>query len=166
MQLHLPWAWEGQRMMEGGLVEIWEVGGRIVTMCCPAASHCVKACTVVVIWVLVVIVDPAVYWCAVAVVGVCGCSPASDSSCGERWITRSEQGLYRQQRTSKRLSSRRWRSKLRMAGKMSRTMAKLKTTTMAAYGKTKCKNNMRRDIELHVKITDTLPQLERVKLLF
>lgn len=124
----------GQRMMDGGLVEICEVGGRMVTICWPAASHCVNACTVVVICVLVVIVDPAVYWCvcAVAVVGVCGCSPASDSSCGERWMTRSEQGLYRQQRTSKRLSSRRWRSRLRMAGKMSSTMAKLNTTTMAA----------------------------------
>ena len=121
-------------MMDGGLVEICEVGGRMVTMCCPAASHCVNACTVVVICVLVVIVDPAVYWCAVAAVGVCGCSPASESSCGERWMTRSEHGLYRQQRMSRRLSSRRWRSKLRMAGKMSSTMAKLNTTTMAAWG--------------------------------
>lgn len=93
-----------------------------------------NACTVVVIWVLVVIVDPPEYWCAcaVAVVGVCGCSPASDSSWGDSWMTRSEHGLYRQQRTSKRLSSRRWRSRLRIAGKMSSTMAKLNTTTMAA----------------------------------
>lgn len=76
----------GQMMMDCGLVEICEVGGRMVTICWPAASHCVNACTVVVIWVLVVIVDPDVYWCvcAVAVVGVGGCSPASDSSCGER----------------------------------------------------------------------------------
>lgn len=51
-------------MMEGELVEICEVGGRIVTICWPAASHCVNACTVVVIWVLVVIVGPAAYWCA------------------------------------------------------------------------------------------------------
>lgn len=50
-------------MMDVGLVEICEVGGRMVTMCWPAASHCVKACTVVVIWVLVVIVDPAAYGC-------------------------------------------------------------------------------------------------------
>lgn len=154
-------------MMEGGLVEICEVGGRIVTMCCPAASHCVNACTVVVIWVLVVIVDPAVYWCAVAVVGVCGCSPASDSSCGQRWITRSEQGLYRQQRTSKRLSSRRWRSKLRMAGKMSSTMAKLNTTTMAAYGEKYREKKREKQSEKRQRtvceITDTLLQLGRVK---
>lgn len=36
-----------------GEVHTWEVGGRTVTMWWPEGSHCVKACTVVVIWVLV-----------------------------------------------------------------------------------------------------------------
>lgn len=42
--------------MTDGEVEIWEVGGRMVTIWCPEESHWVNACTVVVIWVLVVIV--------------------------------------------------------------------------------------------------------------
>ena len=100
-------------MMEGGLVEIWEVGGRMVTMCWPAASHWVKACTVVVMWVLVVMVEPAAYWCVEWECGwawACGGggdwaedgadaevvderSEASESSWGDRWMTRSAQGL-------------------------------------------------------------------------
>ena len=97
-------------------MEIWEVGGRMVTMCCPAASHCVKARTVVVMWVLVVMVEPAAYWCACEWGRACAWgggggggdwaeegadaaevadepSEESESSWGDRWMTRSAHGL-------------------------------------------------------------------------
>lgn len=83
-------------MMGGELLEICDVECRIVTMCCSRSSHSVNACTVVVNWVPVVVTGDA---------GVC--SLGSDSSFGQRGVTWSEQGMYRQQRMSKRLASRR-----------------------------------------------------------
>lgn len=68
----------------------------MVTMCWPSLSHSVKDCTVVVNRVLAV----------VAVVDG-DCAAASDSSLGESGVTWSAQGMYRQQRMSKRLASRR-----------------------------------------------------------
>lgn len=83
-------------MMDGKLLEICEVECRIVTMCCSRSSHSVNACTVVVNWVPVVVT-----------VDAGDCSLASDSSFRERGVTWSEQGMYRQQKMSKRLASRR-----------------------------------------------------------
>lgn len=68
----------------------------MVTMCWPSLSHSVNDCTVVVNRVLAV----------AAVVEGAGAA-ASDSSFGESGVTWSEQGMYRQQRMSKRLASRR-----------------------------------------------------------
>lgn len=82
-------------MVAGELLEICEVECRMVTMCWPSLSHSVNDCTVVVKRVLAV------------AAGGGGGAAASDSSLGESGVTWSAQGMYRQQRMSKRLASRR-----------------------------------------------------------
>lgn len=71
-----------------GVVKTCCVGGKMVTTCRPEGSHWVKACTVVVIRVLV-----ASAGCPCGKGGAVWLSFASVYSCGWIWMTRDEQRL-------------------------------------------------------------------------